>query len=100
MPDDFNADAINMMHAVITVPDAPQFRTVEVTHHVRLTPTGAYTRGQADQYNAVLLTATLADGTQLAIWPDGTVSVTNDGARESHNYRFNGDAITDLGIVS
>lgn len=86
--------ATQYMHKPITVAsDTPAFGDVSVTHNVPFVPgTARYDREALGSYNAVLIDATLADGTQVSLWPDGTIQVTGKLSPDrSTNFRIDAD---------
>jgi hypothetical protein len=83
---------IHALHAPIAIADTESFGDVRVLHNVPLLGNGySYDRANMDETNAVLIDATLADGTRVSLWPDGTIQLTPSGnGAVSYNHRIGG----------
>jgi hypothetical protein len=91
---EYSKSSLGAMHAPISVAkDTPAFKDVRATHNVGMEPGYAgYKLHQVDDTNAVLVNATLADGTQVSLWPDGTIQLTGAHTPErSTNFRIQAD---------
>lgn len=82
------------MHDLTHVdPDVhPPFGEVRILHNVPMRSAGEYDSQAAGPSNAVLAELTLADGTQLTVWPDGYMQVTGKGSDTSQLHRITVDA--------
>jgi hypothetical protein len=82
------------MHDPISVDPAvhPAFGAVKILHNVPMRSAGEYSSQSAGPSNAVLAELTLADGTQVTVWPDGYMQVTGKDSDTSQLHRITADA--------